>query len=91
MEADKNIGMGHNSGEFSQERLRSFIKRIEKLEEDKAAVGEDLKEVYSEAKGVGFDTKIIRQIIRLRKMEVEQRRENEELLELYKAAIGMAE
>ncbi|MDD3371345.1 MAG: DUF2312 domain-containing protein [Alphaproteobacteria bacterium] len=79
------------SGGISGERLRSFIKRIEKLEEDKAAVGEDLKEVYAEAKGVGFDTKIIRQIVRLRKIELEKRRETEELLELYKAAIGMEE
>ena len=65
--------------------------RMLQLEEDKAAVGEDLKEVYAEAKGVGFDTKIIRQLIRLRKQEVEKRRETEELLELYKAAIGMEE
>ena len=78
-------------GGISGERLRSFIQRIEKLEEDKAAVGEDLKEVYAEAKGVGFETKIIRQIVRLRKVEVEKRRENDELLELYKAAIGMEE
>lgn len=77
------------SGGISSERLRSFIKRIEKLEEDKAAVGEDLKEVYSEAKGTGFDTKIIRKIISIRKIEVEKRREQEELLELYKAALGM--
>jgi uncharacterized protein (UPF0335 family) len=77
------------TGGVSGERLKSFIARIEKLEEDKSAVGEDLKEVYAEAKGVGFDTKIIRQIVRLRKIEVEQRRETEELLELYKAAIGM--
>ena len=80
-----------NSSGISGERLRSFIQRIEKLEEDKAAVGEDLKEVYAEAKGVGFDTKIIRQIVRLRKIEVEKRRESEELLDLYKAAIGMEE
>ena len=77
------------SGGVSGERLRSFIQRIEKLEEDKSAVGEDLKEVYSEAKGTGFDTKIIRQIVRLRKIELEKRRENDELLDLYKAAIGM--
>ena len=75
----------------SGERLRSFIQRIEKLEEDKAAVGEDLKEVYAEAKGTGFDTKILRQIVRLRKVEIEKRRENDELLDLYKAAIGMEE
>ena len=79
------------SGGISSERLRSIIKRIEKLEEDKAAVGEDLKEVYAEAKGTGFDAKIIRQIVRIRKMEVEKRREQEELLELYKSALGMEE
>jgi uncharacterized protein (UPF0335 family) len=78
-----------DTGGVSGERLRSFIQRIEKLEEDKSAVGEDLKEVYAEAKGTGFDVKIIRQIVRLRKQELEQRRENEELLDLYKAAIGM--
>ncbi|MFA4994732.1 MAG: DUF2312 domain-containing protein [Bdellovibrionales bacterium] len=89
--------MGHeskeheNSGGVSGERLRSFIKRIEKLEEDKAAVSEDLKEVYAEAKGTGFDVKTIRLIVRLRKVELEKRRESEELLELYKAAIGMEE
>ena len=80
-----------NSSGISADRLRSFIKRIEKLEEDKAAIGQDLKEVYSEAKGTGFDTKIIRQIVRLRKIELESRREQEELLELYKSAIGMEE
>lgn len=81
--------MSDKSGGISGERLRSFIKRIEKLEEDKTAVGQDLKEVYSEAKGTGFDVKIIRQIVRLRKIELEQRREQEELLELYKSALGM--
>ena len=75
----------------SGERLRSFIERIEKLEEDKAAVVEDLKEVYAEAKGTAFDTKIIRNIVRLRKKEVEKRREESELLDLYMSAIGMEE
>lgn len=83
--------MAESSGEISSERLKSFIKRIEKLEEDKAAVSEDLKEVYAEAKGTGFDTKIIRKIISLRKMELEKRREMDELLDLYKSAIGMDE
>lgn len=84
--------IGHNSqadGGISGQRLRSFINRIEKLEEDKASVGEDLKEVYAEAKGTGYDAKVIRQIIRLRKVEVEKRRENAELLDLYMSAIGM--
>ena len=80
-----------DTGGISGEQLLSFIQRIERLEADKAAVGEDLKEVYAEAKGNGFDTKIIRQIVRLRKIEVEKRRENDELLEVYKCAIGMEE
>lgn len=81
--------MSSTQSGVSGERLRSFIKRIEKLNEDKTAIGEDLKEVYSEAKGTGFDVKIIRKIIQLRKMEIEKRRESDELLELYKSAIGM--
>ncbi len=79
------------SSGISSSRLKSFIERIEKLEEDKAAVSEDLKEVYAEAKGTGFEVKIIRQIVRLRKIEVEKRREQDELLELYMSAIGMME
>ena len=78
-----------SSGEVSSERLRSFILRIEKLEESKASVLEDIKDVYGEAKSTGFDIKIIRKIVRLRKIEVEKRREEDELLELYKSAIGM--
>lgn len=81
--------MSDASAEVSGERLKSFIKRIEKLEEDKAAVLEDIRDVYAEAKGTGFDVKIIRKIVKLRKMETDKRREEEELLELYKAAIGM--
>ncbi|MGE4352195.1 MAG: DUF2312 domain-containing protein [Bdellovibrionales bacterium] len=78
-----------SSGEVSSERLRSFILRIEKLEESKASVLEDIRDVYAEAKSTGFDIKIIRQIVRLRKIEIEKRREEEELLDLYKSAIGM--
>ena len=74
---------------ISSDRLKSFIARIEKLEQDKAGVLEDIRDIYAEAKGTGFDVKIIRQIVRLRKMEQEKRREEEELLDLYKAAIGM--
>lgn len=77
------------SAELSGQRLKSFIQRIEKLEEDKASVSEDIRDVYAEAKSTGFDGKIIRQIVRLRKMEIEKRREQEELLDLYKSAIGM--
>ena len=76
-------------GGVAGERLRSFIERIERLEEENAALMEDIKEVYSEAKGTGFDAKTIRKIISLRKMDHEKRRESEELLDLYKTAIGM--
>ena len=89
MSAQAAVKAEEETGGVSGARLRAIIQRIEKLEEDKAAVGEDLKEVYAEAKGTGFDTKVIRQIVRLRKIEVEKRRENDELLELYKSAIGM--
>jgi uncharacterized protein (UPF0335 family) len=85
---EKPPAAGHNSG-ISADRLKSFVKRIEKIEEDKAAVGEDLKEVYSEAKSAGFDTKIIRKFIALRKIEIEKRREAGELLDLYAAALQM--
>lgn len=78
-----------STGEVSSQRLRSFIQRIEKLEESKASVLEDIKDVYGEAKGTGFDVKILRQIVRLRKIDVEKRREQDELLDLYKSAIGM--
>ena len=81
--------MSTNNGGISADRLKSFIQRIEKLNEDKAAVGEDLKEVYAECKGTGFDVKIVRQIIKLRAMDVEKRREADEILELYKAALGI--
>lgn len=70
-------------------RLMSFIERIERLEEEKAAIGEDVKDVYQEVKSAGFDEKITRKIVALRKKSAEKRQEEEELLELYKAAIGM--
>ena len=71
-------------------RLLSFIERVERLQEEKAALAEDIKEVYGEAKSVGFDVKTIRQVVKLRKMDTEKRREQEELLDLYKSAVGMA-
>jgi len=76
-------------GGVAAERLRSIVDRIERLEEEKAALGADIREVYAEAKGSGFDTKILRQIIRLKKMDQTDRREQEELLGLYKAALGL--
>ena len=81
--------MADDVGGIAADRLRSFIERLERLEEEKKGLQDDIKDVYAEAKGTGFDTKIIRQIIRLRKMEKEDLQEQEELLELYKAALGM--
>lgn len=81
--------MSGSEGEISSDRLKSFVKRIEKLETDKSALAEDIRDVYAEAKGTGFDVKILRKIVSLRKMEDNKRREEEEILELYKAAIGM--
>ncbi|MEM7223744.1 MAG: DUF2312 domain-containing protein [Pseudomonadota bacterium] len=79
------------AGGIAAQRLKSFIERIERLEEEKAALAADVREVYSEAKGEGFDVKIMRQVIRLRKMEADDRQEQEHLLDLYKQALGMAE
>ncbi|WP_374307355.1 DUF2312 domain-containing protein [Dongia sp.] len=78
-----------DSGGIAADHLKSFIERIERLEEEKAAIANDVKEVYAEAKGTGFDTKIMRQIIRLRKMEPNDRAEQEELLDIYMRAVGM--
>ena len=71
------------------DRLRYFVERIERLEEEKQALADDIKEVYAEAKGTGFDVKIIRKIIRMRKQDLDQRKEEEALLETYLAALGM--
>lgn len=76
-------------GGVSSAQLRSFIERIERLEEEKMEIGEQVREVFSEAKGSGFDIKIIRQVLKIRKMEVQERMEQEELLDLYLAALGM--
>ena len=74
---------------FAKEHLRSFIERIERLEEEKQALADDIREVYSEAKGTGFDTKVMRQVVRLRKMENADRQEQEAMLDLYLGALGM--
>ncbi len=72
----------------AQSQLKSIIERIERLEEDKAAVANDLKEVYAEAKGNGFDTKVLRKVVRLRKQDKAKRQEEEALIDLYLSAIG---
>jgi len=78
---------GSATSSIAAEKLKSFVERIERLETEKAELAADIREVYSEAKGNGFDTKIMRQVIRLRKMEVADRREQDELLELYRRAL----
>jgi uncharacterized protein (UPF0335 family) len=72
------------------EELKQFIERIERLEEEKKAIADDVKDVFAEAKGRGFDTKAIRTIVRLRSKEPHEREEEEAILELYKSALGMA-
>ena len=79
-----------DGGGIAAQRLRSFIERIERLEEEKAALAADIREVYAEAKGDGFDVKTMRQIVRLRKLDSSDRAEQEALLDLYKAALGLS-
>lgn len=94
---DNNNGIGHNSEKAAKEdhmgvagtRLLYFIERVERLEEEKSSLSEDIKEVYADAKGTGFDVKTIRKIIKLRKMDSQKRSEEAELLDLYATAIGM--
>ena len=70
-------------------QLRAFIERIERLEEEKKTIADDIKEVFAEMKGTGFDTKAVRAIIRLRKQDQAERQEAEAILDLYMAALGM--
>ena len=78
-----------DAGGIAADRLKSFIERIERLEEEKAGISGDIKEVYAEAKSTGFEVKIMRQIVRLRKMEPQDREEQQHLLDLYKRAVGL--
>lgn len=77
-------------GGIASERLRTIIERIEQLEEEKAALAEDIREIFSEAKAAGFDVKILRQVIRLRKLDNSDRQEQEAILDLYKRALDMS-
>lgn len=78
-----------NIGGIAGERLKSFIERIERLEEEKKTLAADIKEVYAEAKGTGFDTKIMREIIKIRRMDKDDYDEQQELLRTYKNALGL--
>ncbi|WP_099864708.1 DUF2312 domain-containing protein [Pararhizobium haloflavum] len=80
---------GHNSGGVASDHLRAFVERIERLEEEKKAIADDIKEVYSEAKGTGFDTKALRKVIALRKLDPDERAEQDAILDTYLIALGM--
>jgi uncharacterized protein (UPF0335 family) len=79
-----------SSDSVAQDQIRAFIERIERMEEEKKAIAEDIKEIYAEAKGNGFDTKVLRKVVAIRKQDHAERMEQEALLELYMAALGMA-
>lgn len=81
--------VGTTEANFAKDRLKSLIERIERLEEEKAGIAEDIRDVYGEAKSTGFDVAAMREVIRLRKLDGEARMEREELLELYKSALNM--
>lgn len=75
---------------IAREQLKNYVSRIEKLEEEKQAIAEDLKQVYAEAKALGFDTKVLRKVISIRKQDKNERMEQEAMLDLYLHALGMA-
>jgi uncharacterized protein (UPF0335 family) len=77
------------AGGVAAGQLRSFIERIERLEEEKKGIADDIRDVFAEAKGNGFDTKVMRQVIRLRKKDANERQEEEAILDLYMHALGM--
>jgi uncharacterized protein (UPF0335 family) len=77
------------TGGIAADRLRSLVERIERLEEERKALGNDIKDIYAEAKSAGFDVKVLRQLIRVRKQEAADVEEQETLLDLYRRALGM--
>ena len=85
-------GAGHNSEpahRFAADQLKAFVERVERLEEEKKSIADDIKDVYSEAKGNGYDVKTLRTVVRLRKQDVNERKEQEAILETYLHALGM--
>jgi uncharacterized protein (UPF0335 family) len=81
--------MEENIGGISAGQLRSFIEKLENLEQDKAEISETIRDVYAEAKSEGFDVKVMRQLLKLRRMKKEELAEQEELLDLYRQAVGV--
>ena len=88
--ASSSEAAGNKNASSTDDRLRLLIERIERLEEEKKGIADDIRDVYMEAKAVGYDPKIMRQIVRLRKMKPDDRSEQDMLLETYKTALGMA-
>ena len=96
-DVDDLAGPGHNSGKkttndaysVTADELRSFIERVEHLEAEKADIADQTKEVFAEAKGRGYDTKVLRKVIKMRKQKPDERAEEEAVLEVYLAALGM--
>ncbi len=86
IQGDENMA---DTGGIGAKRLRAFVERIERLEEEKVALMADIREVYAEAKGDGFDVKTLRQVVQLRKMDSDDRAEREALLDIYKRALGL--
>lgn len=82
--------MSADVGGITAEQLKAYLERIERLEEEKAAMAADISEVFAEAKANGFDVKIMRQVLKLRKMDSNDRAEQEAMLDLYMSALGMA-
>jgi uncharacterized protein (UPF0335 family) len=80
---------GDNSSRFARDQLKAFIERIERLEEEKKTIADDIRDVYTEAKGNGFDVKALRAIVRMRKQDEDERKEHESILETYMVALGM--
>ena len=87
-EDEERLAPGHNS--VAADQLRLFIERIERLEEEKKGIADDVKDVYAEAKSNGYDAKTMRAIVKLRKMETHTRQEQDELLDTYRNALGLA-
>jgi uncharacterized protein (UPF0335 family) len=86
----KEAKVAESSDPVNGGKLRAFVERIERLEEEKKALADDIKDVYAEAKGNGFDAKVIRKVVSIRKQDRDKLREEEEILDLYLAALGMA-
>lgn len=82
-------GVGHNSGAVAADRLRSLVERVERLEEERKTIGGDIKDIYAEAKSAGFDVKVLRKLIQLRRQEPADVEEQETLLDVYRRALGM--